>query len=1212
MTDDNSNGNNNDDSGEEANVVEFIKWDAKRLLNKPMCFRDRDIHTYLKEYQKPTFRDNYYDKNTYTEELVKKYQTEKLFFLVNYHLHVIYPEKSKKPEHPNFIDDYPFLDYILKNHLQEKRLGGGSSTQGGGGNLDDIIRIARSNTQNSENSLNEPKIPNEFNLYDKNCNDNNALIALIELLEMYLGTLDVIELFKKKDIKTAEKICYEIDKYRLKNKDYLDYLDTHGFDLNVIDNEYEKISFFVGEEVQYNGQRRYIRKIRLYDDGRTVVRLYTRSPWSFFTTSTNSKKTPPTSNEIPIEKIKKMPDKRLYDYYQILGIARSTVSDSKHFPINLYISFARRLYELVRYIFTLTKFKKYVQKYNPADNYIHKEEFEYKFIDFFNDTNEQRGPGGNNLLNEIEAINKKYSEYIEINFGDFHVSNDIVSMLFLYTHHGMNLITKQERVYSKNYVHLNPVNPITTHIQPIEEDKKNASGFNNTSNQNGGGVISTVKDGITYVGDKVLYAGEKMTKGTYDFLWSYNERKNQEYHRNVEYKLYILLDALDIFMNENELKKYKNYYDKYYGNKDIKITPNKYVKLKTGLSFLPSNLSHINKKDFVFENNVIDNKSEHFIENAILSCALPKRQEVYIPIRYNKLIKDSSSPTIHVTLFEDKEVKIHAIISKNSLVKNKSKIIPGSRPLPKELRGMYELLQQGEKAIGVIKNTDDEKRIAYIIENLRNYLKNISFGTKGTKDTKENAETELKKYIGVFYDKNKDSDYLSGLGSHLKWHITREEKIDILYDELIKKKETTGREKESQFTRKRKIQSKTLSQKLKNKEGKKSKSPMFLGLSASALTVAALYHTKTLMKSQNTNSIPSSSFRDFLVKLPRDTFNLPDIIRQGNLMKSLNTNSIPSSSFGDFLVKLPRDTFNLPDIIRQGNLIKSQNTNSISSGLFENFLTKLPSDIFNLGEIIGQGIGNLGGNMIYGVAGSPPLFSIYIAGTAIYMSVSTYKKYMKWKSRCYYEYISTVDSVILEVESSQNLKRVFDLGNLEEVVEVNKSSVHHVVQNRNIYQVLSDTRWREIISVDLEYVFINDTIENIFYRLGLNHNGKTQSCTKCTRLPRLLPSDNCNTSGDFINVPCGYTVWVLSHAKENWQWKRYGENNNNTLYLQRDPIGNHDKYSFFNKLNQNVDIFKTRNYINSLNHSNPDTITHIHTTEFSKHLKMITNKHIFV
>jgi hypothetical protein len=865
-----------------------------------------------------------------------------------------------------------------------------------------------------------------------------------------------------------------------------------------------------------------------------VVKLDTRSPWSFFTTSGYSK----DKNEIHIEKIKKLPEKRLYDYYQTLGIPKSSIKDTKHSPVDLYISFAKRLYELVRYIFTLTKFKKYVQKYNPADNYIHKQEFEYRFIDDKESTNASEKQ---NIDEGIRAINKKYSEYIDIEFGDFHVSNDPVSMLFLYTHHGMNLITKQERIYSSKYVHLNPINPITTHIQPIEEDKKKVSGFNNTSNpnnQSGGGTFSTMKDSIAYVGDKVLYAGEKMTKGTYDFLWSYNERKNQEYHRNVEYKLYILLDALDIFMNENELKKYKNYYNKYYGTEDIEITTNKTVKLKTGLSFLPSNLSHINKRDFVFENNVIDNKSEHFIENAILSCTLPKKQEVYIPIKYNKLIKDSSSPTIHVTLFEDKEVKIHAIISKNSLVKNKSKIIPGSRPLPKELRGMYEILQRGEKAIGVIKNTDDEKRMSYITKNLRNYLKNIRLGNI---NTPEEAETELKKHIGVFYDKNKDSDYLSGLGSHLKWHITREEKIDILYDELIKEKETTTKEsQESRFTRKRNIQSKkTLSHKLKNNytevARKNPKSAMFLGLSAYALTGATLYHAENAIKAQKPNLIPSSSFGDFL--------------------------------------------------------------------------TSLPSGAFNLAEIIGQGIGNLGGNIIYGFAGFPPIFSLYIAGTTIYMSLSTYKKYMKWKSRCYYEYISTVDSVILEVESSHNLKKVFDLGTLKNKEDTR--SLNSVVQNKNIYQVLSDTRWRDIISVDLEYVFINDTIKNIFYRLGLNPGSTIQeTCRECISLPRL--SNNCNTSGDYINVPVEYTLWVLSYENENWKWKRYGDNNQNTLYLQRDPIGYGDKYSFFNKLNKNVDIFKTRNYIHSLKYINHDTIKSIHTTEFSKHLKMITNKHLFV
>ena len=1184
MADDNNDKKNNE-------IVEFIKRDAKRLLDKPISFHDGDKHKYLEEYKDPCFRETYCNLSSNNDKLLENYKIEKLFFLVNCHLHVIYPVNSTIPENLDDLKTYEFLNYILENQLKNQ-LKNPPPQRGGGGNLDEIIRIARSNTQKSKNSENSQNIPDKFNLDKENC--NNVLIALIELLEMYLGTLDVIGLFKK-NINSAEKICKEIEDYKLKNKDYLDYLDRYGFDFNIIDNEYEQSSFFVGEEVLYNGQRRYIREIKLYHEdksdgnngdgnngnngnngdgnngdgksgdgksgGETVVKLDTRSPWYFFTTSTNSKKTTPTSNEIPIEKIKKLPDKRLYDYYQILGIHKDTKQPSE--PLNLYISFAKRLYELVRYIFTLTKFKKYVQKYNPADNYIHKEEFEYRFIDFFDKGNTE-DENVNKLLNEIEAINEKYSEYIDIEFGDFHVSNDPVSMLFLYTHHGMNLITKQERVYSKNYVHLNPVNPITTHIQPIEENEKNASGFDNTSNQNqsGGGVISTVKDGITYVGDKVLYAGEKMTKGTYDFLWSYNERKNQEYHRNVEYKLYILLDALDIFMNENELKRYKNYYDKYYDNK-ITLTPNQTVKLKSGLSFLPSNLSHINKREFVFENNVIDNKSEHFIENTILSCALPRKQEVYIPIKYNKLIKDSSSPTIQVTLFEDKEVKIHAIISKKSLVKNKSKIIPGSRPLPKELRGMYEILQQGEKAIGVIKNTDDEKRKAYIVENLRNYLRNyVNNYLKNTdfvnvKSKKGYAEELLKKHIGMFYDKNKDSDYLSGLGSHLKWHITREEKIDILYDELIKERtsirdDTRDGAKDRRFTRRKYIQ-KSSTFKANVSKSANSKSTMFLGLSAYALTGATLYHTKNLMKSQKTNTIPSSSFG--------------------------------------------------------------------------NFLTKLPKDMFNFGEMIGEGIGNLGGNMIYGFAGFPPLFSIYIAGTTIYMGVSTYKKYMKWKSRCYYEYIANVDSIILEVESSHNLKEVFDLTNLKNKEEINTITVHRFQNIEDIYQVLSDTRWRDIISVDLEYVFINDEIKNIFYRLGLNASGiikncsecislpRPQNCIECINLPRPLSNECNNAQKNSIEVPQGYTLWVLSYEDKIWKWEKYcdsNQDNQKTLYLQKDPINNCDKYSFFNKLNKNVDIFKTRNYIHSLNNINHDTIKSIHTTEFSKHLKMITNKHIFV
>ena len=676
MTDENApqtTGSDND------HIVEFIKQDAERLLKKPNNF-PQENHHYLKDYTCPCSIKTYSEKtitDTNKDDFINKYKEAKLFFLVNYHLHTLYPPgKIKQNEQHN---EYPLFNFILGFLTRKTTV---PESQVGGGNLDEIIRIARTDTQNSQNSQNSQKIPDEFNLDDQcnNVDESDGILAIIELLEMYLGTLDVIELFKKK-INNTNEICSEIEEYKLKNKDYLDYLDIHGFDLDVINNEYEEKSFFVGEKVQYNGRIRYIKEIGLYDDSSTCVKLHTRSPWSFFATPRNNKLSMPpgTSNDkkIPIDKIKKLPEKRLYNYYQILGIPKSSIEDSKPSHIDLYISFAKRLYELVRYIFTLTKFKKYVQKYNPADNYIHKETFEYRFIDLFDDiettntTNTTNtgntgntgnttnaGNAGNaentstpvekqKVLNDIEAINKKYSEYIKIEFDDFHVSTDPVSMLFLYTHHGMNLITNQNRVYSSKYVHLNPVNPITTHIQPIEEDNKKISGFNTIENKSGGGLLRTMSRGIVYVGDKVLYAGEKMTKSTYDFLWSYNERKNQKFHKNIEYKLYILLDALDIFVNENEFKKYKNYYKKYYGIEyHHTLTPNNTFKLKTGLSFLPSNLSHINKRDFVFENNVIDNKSEHFIENAILSCNLPKKQEVYIPIKYNKLIDDSSSPTL--------------------------------------------------------------------------------------------------------------------------------------------------------------------------------------------------------------------------------------------------------------------------------------------------------------------------------------------------------------------------------------------------------------------------------------------------------------------------------------------------------------------------------------------------------------------------------------
>ena len=1125
-------------SDENQEIVKSITNDIKRTIHRLNNEYDKNIHTLLKKeihgdgkFSGKTFeeiaKDSDFQIGDPPDKIKKKYLYSKLYFLTNLHLHRLIGQQNQQTNlHLHRLigqqnqQTYPLFDFILEKlqNIYEQIKPEENTVQSGqsGGNLsnydlDTIIKKARGQKEEPLEPRELSSMCEEESNTDTTTTENRYIENLIDLLSI-LYEISNITIFTK----TKINICEEIEKYNKINDEYKKYIDKHGFDISIIYNDYEDNTFLQGEHVLYNNKMMmYINKINIDNKGKQKFEL-------------NRKKGDTkhiTVNDI--RQLKKVPLKKLYDYFQVLELYQvefPKYEDGRLInahKIKLYLAFAKRLYELVRHVFTLTNFERFIQKYNPAQEHIHKEDFEFTFIDYYDthDTHDTQ-----QLNHNISTINRKFSEFIEIHFGEFNVSNDPIRMLFLYTYHGMNFITKQEREYSSKYKKLNPINPFLTHIQPIGEEKEQSNVHLPT--QEGG--LPTLKNslkGVNKATSNIRYVGERMTKGTYDFLWSYNERKNKMYHKNVEYKLFVLLDALYIFKDEISYKKYLTYF-KLQNKKQIQ--KDDVFELKEKIQFLPSNLSQLNSGKFHFQNKFLENDSEYFIEKAILSFSLPKKEIAYIPIKYNKLINDSSSH-VHVTLFENRYIKVHAKISKKNIVECKRSFIPGSRPLPKILRGMYDIIQTGQKTFNFIDNTDNEKRMSVIIYNLREYLKNK---INKSNQTGIIIRTEIKKHIGNFIDVNENSELLSLLNS--LYLTSRDAKVDKLYNELLKVKPTTNK---GIFTRrKRELKDVRVTSK-KNHTRQK-----YFGLTATAVAGIIAYNSKD----------PSSGIQ-------------------------------------------------LIDLASQ--------------------LSSIPKGIVDFSQILGQGISSSSGTLITGIAASPIIFQIYIGGVAVYLSVSAYKAYMKWKSECMYEYTSTVDEVLIEVEYSHNLLTTFKSATpcIKNVIPDGVDTQKRVV-NINIYDILTEYNWRSIISVDLEYVYINETLEIIMNRLGFR-NLQPQMCTGYINLPKTDNHLHNDTANVQINVPVGHIIYLLSYENNTWRWERYsGEHYTsftefgkevNAIFLQKDPFSE-KKYSFFNKLNSIVNLFRT---VQSLqyqeNYQRDYHIEKVDTTRFSNYLKTITNRHLY-
>lgn len=598
------------------------------------------------------------------------------------------PNKHVEEVYKQSVWSFPIVQTILDEasrkyglvHLHITMEGGNGSEKY---NVDEILlRIFEE--ENTITNANSSSVTNDANDSRDtiSTHETDKLFILVEMLELYskgiLRRLFTLRFFYDNMTSNLEKTSLE-ELQTMYNEEN-EYLEQHSSVITSTSKDHT--DFYVGEQVflrskhpTFNSKEGEI--VNNDDPDNLIVKYETYDITNkIFGNSTKTA----SEKDKKFKVYKRNFDIQLYDYFHMLKLHTFSTPILKYDTddtlcskqtVQLYIAFAERLLEIVTYLFQLVK-KNTVSTDLKSNTFMDIEDintFEPHFRSFFESDNYNYDIK-QETKQKIDTLLEEYRNRFVVK-TKMHSKLSWYSKIFIYTYFGMKLVSKYFTTYAKEYKHLNTTDTqvFTIHVLGMpqklrDETIRNPFDESQPTHVNGGGKY--LPESINNVLPRA------QMKRIYDFLYSGNERLNRKLQEHIEHKIWVLRNALNVFMTKPSYEKYMRMYAFQYGiehakNKFIRVgyssergekllvdlteTNDKTPSLRRGdalkitprlkMPFLPGSLNtlKLNGKDVEVHDIIVDNTTFDYNIRIILKHKLAKPHRIYIPSKYDTLFK---------------------------------------------------------------------------------------------------------------------------------------------------------------------------------------------------------------------------------------------------------------------------------------------------------------------------------------------------------------------------------------------------------------------------------------------------------------------------------------------------------------------------------------------------------------------------------------------